>query len=824
MSTKKTTFVVILAAVCLSFSGQQLAQQTPKPAAATATMNVEARTALLTQYCQGCHNNTMRSGNMTLTALDVAHVEKNAELAEKIIKKLRTGMMPPSGSKRPDKAMVDAFRASLEQDLDRASAANLNPGSRPSQRLTRTEYTNSIRDMLGVTIDAAKYLAADTVSDGFDNIADTQTLNASMMQGYLRAAAHITAEALGDPNAEPSSTVYRANVLASQLRHVPGTPIGTRGGLSFVMNFPADGEYNIRSLMYPEDEGRLYGAMSPDENLDVSIDGARVALISIPKTLDEGQPPNGIYAGLSANTGRVFIKTGPHRIAAAFLQRRSEIFDDDIAAIENTLIDTDMGTDGELTTLPHLREIEVTGPFNTAGVSDSEPRRKVFVCRPLSPTEETPCADRIVRGLARQAYRRPVTESDMKGLMAFYTKGRTEGREFEAGIRRAMEAILVSPSFLFKLEPSPTRVNVGQNYKIGDVALASRLSYFLWGTYPDDELMNVAAAGKLTDSAELEKQVRRMLTDKRAIWLSEKFAYQWLHLGDLAKIDPDPGYYPMYDNTLAVAMRRETELFFNSVVAENRNVLDLLTANDSFADERLAQHYGLPNIRGPQFRKVVFPEDYRRGLFGKAAILVLTSIADRTSPVYRGKWVMSVLLGTPPPPPPPVVPTLAETPAVTATKILTVRERMEMHRANPACMSCHRLIDPIGLALENFDVTGEWRTWDKTYAIAASGERVHTGGVAIDSRTTMYDGTPLDGPASLRNAILAHSDAFIETFAEKLMAFAIGRRVESFDMPTVRKITQAAGKDNNRFATLVLEIVRSAPFQMGKVLPAATAK
>jgi hypothetical protein len=447
----------------------------------------------------------------------------------------------------------------------------------------------------------------------------------------------------------------------------------------------------------------------------------------------------------------------------------------------------------------------------------------VFVCRPLSQAEEVPCAEKIVRNLAIQAYRRPVTDADMKGLMSFYQQGHTDGHDFETGIRRAMEAILVSPSFLFKIETTPRGITAGQTYRIDDLALASRLSYFLWGTYPDEALMTAASQGKLKDPAELEKQVHRMLADGRSMWLSEKFAYEWLHLGDLMKIEPDPGYYPMYDHTLAVSMLRETELFFNSMVTGNRNILDLLTANDSFADERLALHYGLPNIRGSQFRPVVFPEDYRRGLLGKGAILVLTSIADRTSPVYRGKWVMGVLFGTPPPPPPPVVPTLADTPAVTGDKILTVRERMEMHRANPTCASCHKMIDPIGLALENFDVTGQWRTWDKTYALASNGERVHTGGVPIDSKTTMYDGTPLDGPASLRQAILAHSDAFIGTFTEKLMAFAIGSRVEYFDMPVIRQITSDAAKDDNRFATLVMGIVKSAPFQMSKAAAPETA-
>jgi hypothetical protein len=806
-------FVVFILTVMCVATGRQTAQQ---PAPAAVPMTADGQRAMLAQYCQGCHNDSTKSGNMTLSTLDLAHIERSADQAERIIKKLKVGLMPPAGARRPDAQTVGTFVRSLESELDAVAAANVNPGTRPSQRLTRTEYANSIRDILGIDIDAAKYLAADTVSEGFDNIADSQTLSASMMQGYLRAAAHITMEALGDPNAEPSSAVFKTNVLATQLRHVPGAPMGTRGGIAFVYNFPADGDYNIRSLMWAEDEGRLYGAMSPEENLDISIDGERVALLFIPRTLNEGQPPNGLYSGLSVNTGRIFVKTGPHRVAAAFIQRKSEIFEDDIAPIENTLIDTDMGTDGELTAMPHVREVEITGPFNNAGVSDSAPRRRVFVCRPLSPEEEIPCATRILSGLARQAYRRPLTDNDMKGLIAFYRQGRQDGRAFEAGIRRAMEAILISPSFLFKLEPIPPATAPGQIYRISDLALASRLSYFLWGTYPDDELIAAASAGRLKDPAAVEKQVRRMLAAGRSIWLSEKFAYEWLRLGDLLKLEPDPGYYPMYDRTLTLSLLRETELFFNSMVADDRNVLDLLTANDSFADERLALHYGLPNIRGAQFRRVAFAEDYRRGLLGKGAILALTSVADRTSPVYRGKWIMSVLFGTPPPPPPPVVPTLNETPAVTSDKILTVRERMEIHRANAACSSCHRMIDPLGLALENFDVTGQWRTWDKTYAINAAGERVHTGGIAIDSKTQMFDGTPLDGPTSLRQAVVARSDAFVTTLTEKLMEFAMGRRAEYFDMPAIRAITREAAKDNYRFSRIVLGIVNSPGFRMGK--------
>ncbi|MBI4471745.1 MAG: DUF1592 domain-containing protein [Acidobacteria bacterium] len=812
---KKKSIALLIAVVCLVAASDQFAQQAqPQQAMASEMMPLEAQTALLRQYCQGCHNDTARRGNMTLTGLDLTRVDQNAELAEKIIKKLKTGLMPPASSRRPERAALDSFVHTFETQLDKAAASKPNPGTRPFQRLTRHEYANSIRDLLGIEVDVAKYLAADTISEGFDNIADTQTFSASVLQGYIRAAVEITREAMGDPNAEPNSAVFQVNRLGSQLRHVPGTPFGTRGGTSVVFNFPADGEYSFRMLLFPSGNGALYGSMSPDEQIDVSIDGERVALINVPRNLSESTPGT----GLNLSTGKIFVKTGPRRVAAAFIQKRSEIFEDNVAAIENTLVDTDLGRDGELTALPHLRELEISGPFVNAGVSDSIPRRRVFKCRPLSPSEEEGCARQIVEDLARKAFRRPLNEGDTRGLMEFFKTGRTEGGNFEAGIRRAMEAILASPQFIFKFEPAPATIAAGENYPISDLALASRLSYFLWGTFPDDELISVASQGKLKDLAELEKQTKRMLANPRSIWLSEKFAHQWLHLPDLFTIQPDPFYYPQYDYTLALSMLKEVHLFFNSIVREDRNVLDLLTADHTFADERLALHYKLPNIRGSQFRRVKVTEDYRRGLLGKGAILTLTSVADRTSPVLRGKWVMSVLLGTPPPPPPPVVPTLDETPAV-VDKVLTVRERLEMHRSNPACMSCHQMIDPIGLALENFDVTGEWRMWDKTYAISNAGVRIHTGGIPIDSTTKLYDGTPLDGPKSLREAILKYSDPFIETLTENLMAFALGRRVEYYDMPAVRQITREAAGNNNRFSSLVIGIVKSPAFQMSRALP-----
>ncbi len=515
------------------------------------------------------------------------------------------------------------------------------------------------------------------------------------------------------------------------------------------------------------------------------------------------------------------MQAGAHRVGAAFLEKHSELIDDDIAPIEHTLADTTIGSDREITNYPHLREFEIKGPFNVTGVSDTPSRRRIFVCRPLSAAEEMPCATRIVTNLAKVAYRRPTTPEDLEGLMSFYDRGRKNG-DFESGIRFALEAMLVSPNFVFRLEQTPATVKPGQTFRIADLDLASRLSYFLWNTFPDEELLAVARQGRLKEPLVIEKQVRRMLADPRSETLATKFAGQWLHLPDLMNLHPDSHYYHNYDNTLAQALQRETELFVNSIVKEDRNVLDLLTADYSFVNERLARHYGIPNVRGDEFRRVQLADDYRRGLLGKGAILALTSVADRTSPVLRGKWVMGVILGTPPPPPPPAVPKLDETAAVTEGKTLTVRERMETHRASPSCNNCHRVIDPIGLALENFDVTGAWRTMDTTPGISAEGVRVHSVGVPVDPKTQMFDGTPIDGPASLRNALLARSDQFIQNLTEKMMAYALGRRTEFFDMPTIRKINRDASKQNHKFSALVMGIVNSPAFQMSKAEAATT--
>ncbi len=782
-------------------------------------MTVEAETALVKQYCLGCHNDNLKSGGIALSKLDLVHPEQTAELAEKVIRWVKGGQMPKVGAPRPAPEVLKTFATTLSTTIDKAAALNLNPGSRPFQRLTRTEYARSVRDLLGVDVDVAALLPPDTVSEGFDNIADAQPFSATLMEGYMRAASRISRDALGDPKAEPGSAVYKIPRTASQLDHEEGAPFGTRGGISVIYNFPADGEYDMRGLLHVVPTGQLFGgplSAKMTEQLEFSIDGERVALKDIDSRMSESLP-----TGTNIYSGRVFAQAGPHRVSAAFLVKHSHLIDDDIMPIDHTLSDTTIGTDNEITSYPHLREFEIKGPFNVTGVSDSPTRRRVFTCRPISASEEVPCATKIITDLLRRAYRRPTSTEDLEGVMTFYERGRKNG-DFEAGIRSALEAILVSPNFVFRLEQRPAGVKPGQVFRIADVDLASRLSYFLWNTFPDDELLKVAQQGLLKDPIVLEKQVRRMLADPRSEALATKFAGQWLHLPDLLNMHPDAHYYANYDYTLAEAMQRETELFFDSIVREDHNAVDLLTADYSFVNDRLARHYGIPNVGGPEFRRVALTDDYRRGLLGKGAILTLTSVADRTSPVLRGKWVMGVLLGTPPPPPPPAVPKLDETSPVSEGKALTVRERMEVHRANVTCNNCHRLIDPIGLALENFDVTGAWRAVDTTPGINSDGIRVHSKGVPVDTKTAMFDGTPLDGPASLRQAVVARSDQFIQTLTEKLMAYALGRRVEYFDMPTIRAIDRDAAKNNNRFSSLVLGIVKSPAFQMSKAKATTT--
>jgi hypothetical protein len=586
----------------------------------------------------------------------------------------------------------------------------------------------------------------------------------------------------------------------SQMRRVDEAPAGTRGGVSVVYNMPADGEYVFDVRLQAATNGGLIGRRSQNEQIDISIDGARVALLTIPANLSEG-----LATGLNVRTGRIRVTAGPHRVSATFLPKFSGLVDDLVAPIEFTLADA-IGAP-QLLQLPHLQHLNITGPYDVTGVSDTPGRRRVFTCRPLAPAEERTCAASILTRLGEQAYRRPLGPRELDDVLSFYDQGR-KGNNFEGGIRMALQAMLASPNFVFRFEPPPPGTAPGAIYRLGDAELATRLSYFLWSTGPDAELLAAARARRLRNPLELEKQVKRMLADPRAEALSTRFAAQWLHLSQLEGMIPDALLYPQYDHSLALALRREIELFFDSIVREDRSVLDLLTADHSFVNERLAAHYGVPGVLGNRFRRVELRDDARRGLLGKAGILTMTSNADRTSPVMRGKWVMEVLLGTPPPPPPPNVPLLDATASVKDGHRRTVRERLEIHRSNPACTSCHRMIDPIGLALENFDVTGTWRIKDA--------------GAAVDPSSTLYDGTPIASPADLRQSILRYSDAFVANLTANLMTYAIGRRMEHYDMPAVRAVMRDASRQGNRFSAVVLGIVKSVPFTMNRADAAAT--
>jgi hypothetical protein len=775
------------------------------PAATTSTpalLSVDAQNKLVSTNCSICHDDEAKTGGLSLESFDAAKIDQHPDIAELMIHKLRAGMMPPPTVKdRPDPATLKAFALTLEAKIDAAAALHPNPGHRMFQRLNRVEYAKAVQDLLDVNVDVSAFLPPDTISAGFDNVADVQSFSPTLMEGYLRAASEISRLAIGDRNASPTSVTYKLGRTRSQMSHVDGAPMGTRGGISVIHTFPADGDYTFKITMHNEPLGGLYGRTSMStlglkEQIEVSINGERAALLPLNTRMSETDPKN----NLDVVTPPIHVSAGPQRITAAFIKDMEGPIDDLLVPLANSLADVNISFG--VTALPHMRDFTVVGPTKVTGVSDTPSRRKVFSCRPTSATEETSCASEIITRLATQAYREPPTSQDVQDLMGFYTQGAKNGG-FENGVRLAVQAIVASPKFLFRLEQQgPTLLKAANTgvYRISDQDLASRLSFFLWGAPPDAQLMKAASQGLLRTPAGLDKEVHRMLVDQRSSALSTRFADQWLRLQDLEKIHPDILLYPQYDDTLAQAMKRETELFFDSLVKEDHSVLDLLTADYSFVNERLAKHYGIPNITGSAFQRVQMPP-YRHGILGEGSILTLTSVADRTSPVQRGKWVMEVLLGTPPPPPPPNVPALDDTKAVADGHPLSTRERMEEHRKNPACASCHKVIDPLGLALDNFDVTGAWRIKDNE--------------VPIDSGGVLYDGTKMQGPDGLQAALIKHSDIVLLTFTQNLMTYALGRRVEYYDMPAVRAIIRDAAKHDNRMSSFILGVVNSAAFRMG---------
>jgi Protein of unknown function (DUF1592)/Protein of unknown function (DUF1588)/Protein of unknown function (DUF1595)/Protein of unknown function (DUF1585)/Protein of unknown function (DUF1587)/Planctomycete cytochrome C len=766
----------------------------------SANLGVAEQRKLVDRYCVACHSAAKQAGGLVLEQADLDHVARDAQMWEKVIRTLRAGTMPPPGEPRPDFATGQRLRTSLEGAID--STAERVAGTRSFQRLNRAEYARAIRDLLDLDVDVDALLPPDAQSTGFDNIAEAQAFSPAVMEDYLRAADKVAALALGEPDAKPTSATYAVSSATSQMHPVDGAPAGTRGGVSVVHDFPADGEYTFTVRLQAATNGGLIGRRAADEQIEISIDGERVALLSVDPRIAESRE-----GGLDIKTPRIFVKAGPQRVSAAFLQRFSALVDDLVAPVEYT--PTDSIGPAQLLQLPRLQHLNVTGPFDATGVSDTPSRRRVFHCRPVKPEEQEPCARSILSELGERAYRRPLEEDEVDALLKFYWAPRETG-DFEAGIHLALRAILASPQFVFRLEPRPESAVAGEDYRLGDYELASRLSFFLWSSLPDQELLDSARDGLLHSQDELERQVKRMLDDPRAEALSTRFAAQWLQLARLDTLVPDALLYPNYDKTLASAMRRETELLFDSVVRDDESVLVLLTADYTFVDERLAAHYGIPGVLGNRFRRVVIDDERRHGLLGHASILTLTSRTDRTSPVVRGKWVLETLLGSAPPAPPANVPPLEKMDAVKDGRVLSGRERLESHRADPACASCHKLIDPIGLALESYDVTGAWRIKD--------------GGEPIDARATLFDGTTVAGPEDLRAALLRYSDAFIATFTENLMTYALGRRLEYSDMPTVRDIDRDAAAADNKFSAFVLGIVESVTFQMNRAETAVVAQ
>jgi hypothetical protein len=748
--------------------------------------------ALLDKYCVTCHNQKLKTANLMLDKLDPAHVSADPEAWEKVVRKLRAGMMPPQGLPRPDAAAYEAFTVALENELDQAAAAKPKLAAPAVHRVNRTEYANAIRQLLALDIDPAAFLPADDSSYGFDNVASGLSVSPALVEGYVSAAAKISRLAMGH-DTSPARKVYHVREDYSQEEHIEGLPFGTRGGMLVEHYFPADGEYAIRWDPVRTTVGGLYGGDSEDEQLEVLVDGQRVKLYKVGTDV----PLTALHDKYEV---RVTLKAGLRPVGVAFLATTYVPNVDLNRHYRRSILDDNL-VDG-FTFTPQVSSITISGPYNGTRPQDTVSRRKILVCQPANAPDELPCARKILTTLARQAYRRPLTDADTEKLLGFYQAGRNKG-DFEDGIESGLQFILGHPEFVFRTEDGPYNVQAGQPYRISDRELASRLSYFLWSSGPDDELINLAEQSKLKDAGVLDHEVRRMLSDPRAHELVKNFAGQWWALRTMPSSTPEGTVYPDFDDNLRQAFRIEAEMFFESIMREDHSIIDLLNGDYTFVNERLAVHYGIPNIYGSQFRRVKLEGDLdiRRGLLGKGAVELVTSVADRTSPVQRGKWVLMNILGTIPPDPPPNVPVLKDA-GGNASAAETVRQRLEAHRANPACASCHKMMDPIGFSLENFDGIGKWRTTEFGQKVNASGQLV--------------DGTRINGVADLRQALLRYSPQFVRTFTEKLLTYALGQGVEFGDMPVVRSIVHEAAHDDYRFSSVVLGIVKSEPFQMNR--------
>jgi Protein of unknown function (DUF1592)/Protein of unknown function (DUF1588)/Protein of unknown function (DUF1585)/Protein of unknown function (DUF1587)/Protein of unknown function (DUF1595)/Planctomycete cytochrome C len=785
------TFVVTVAA-CI--------QAAPPPQQSSSLASVTSERALVDKYCVTCHSDKLKTGGLSLQSSDLTNIPAGAETWEKVIHKVKLGAMPPQGMPRPDQATLDSFTSWLETSIDRAAATNPNPGRATLHRLNRTEYANAVHDVLALDVDPAPLLPADDESYGFDDIADVLRTSPSLLERYMAASWNLSRLAVGDPNLGADTTTYRAKPDLSQNGHMEGLPLGTRGGLSVRHYFPLDGEYVIRVRLWRATADAIKG-LEDLHQVEISIDGNRVKLATIGgKDEAELSYTNSGKSALEIDarlTVHVPVKAGPRTVVATFMAEGESQDDNILQPFERANLDP-----LDFRGLPAVDRVSITGPLNSTGPGDTPSRKLIFVCHPANHADELPCAKKIIGMLARRAYRRPASDNDLETLLSFYQKGRNEGGTFDSGIEATIQLILASPEFLFRFEPDPPALAPGAVYHVSDLELASRLSFFLWSTGPDDQLLNLAALGKLKDPTVLEGQVKRMLADPKSKALVDNFADQWLYLRNLKNINPDFETFPDFDDNLRQAMRHETDLFFTNLIREDRSIFDLLNANYTFIDERLARHYGIPNVYGTDFRRVPITDERRMGLLGQASILTITSYATRTSPVQRGKWILTNLIGMPPDPPPPNVPALKE--HADAGKVSSLRERMEEHRKNPACAGCHKVMDPIGFSLENFDAVGQWRATDE--------------GAKIDPAGVMFNGAKIDGPVALRKILTAKPETFASVFTEKLLIYALGRGVQYYDMPAVRAIVREAGHNDYRLSSIILGIVKSTPFQM-KVKP-----
>jgi hypothetical protein len=778
--------------------------------AATAPATSES-SAVISRYCATCHNERLKTANLVLSDKDIDNPAPHADIWEKVVRKLRSRTMPPAGVPRPDEATYESVASSLEAALDQAAAADPNPG-RPTvaHRLNRAEYTNAVGDLLALEIDGAALLPSDD-SGGFDNLGDLLSVSPTLMEKYLSAAGKISRLAIGDPQLRPDVYTYTISpYLVQGDRMSEDLPFGSRGGTAIRHHFPLDGEYVIKVRLQRTDGAAYVIGLAEPRKLDVRINDERVKLLAFGGEsvgLADGAgaadavPPDFNQAQYERHADdklevRVPVKAGTRLVQVSFLKENWA--PEGAFTVGHQRTYAEGGAEHRSLTEPMVSSISISGPFGNPKPGDTPSRKKIFTCYPASATEEEPCATNILRSLARRAYRRPVAEADVEPLVELYRQGRTDG-DFETGMQLALQGLLVSTEFLFRLEPDPPGLPSGSVYPVSQLELASRLSFFLWSSIPDEELLSLAEEGKLKDTAVLEQQVRRMLADPRAKALIDNFAGQWLQLRNLKTKTPNRDVFPEFDESLRTAFEQETDLFLKSILREDRSVLDLLDADYTFVNERLARHYGIPGVYGTHFRRVTVSDENRKGLLGHGSILTLTALANRTSPVERGQWVLENILNAPVPDPPPNIPALKEK-GEKGAQDLPMRQQMEAHRKNPACIGCHARMDPIGFALEKFDAIGRWREMDASLPIDASG--------------VLLDGSKFDGPGGLRKALLSRPELIAYAFAEKLMTYALGRHVEYYDAPAIRKIVRDAQPSKYQWSSMVLGIVKSVPFQM----------